>query len=85
MHGALTHTIGSEWHTLVSNGPAPVHVDLTSGDMVDTGKEYAFHVPGDGIVFGSSGRLTLASDGTELAFDGHAVLNTAEFCAALAP
>ena len=22
VHGALTHTIGSAWHTLVSNGPA---------------------------------------------------------------
>ena len=85
MHGALTHTIGSEWHTLVSNGPAPVHVDLSTGDMVDTGKEYAFHVPGDGIVFGESGRLTLASDGSELAFNGRSVLNVAELCAALAP
>jgi hypothetical protein len=53
--------------------------------MVDTGKEYAFHVPGDGIVFGASGRLTLAADGSELAFSGHSVLNTAGFCAALGP
>src|SRR3954452_12685641 len=37
VHGALTHTIFSAWHTLVSNGPAPVHIDLTSGQMVDTG------------------------------------------------
>jgi len=85
VHGALTHTIGSEWHTLVSNGPAPVHVDLPSGDMVDTGKEYAFHVPGDGIVFGADGRLTFAADGSELAFNGRSVLNVAELCAALAP
>jgi hypothetical protein len=85
VHGALTHTIGSAWHTLVSNGPAPVHVDLASGDMVVTGKEYAFHVPGDGIVFGVDGRLTLASDDTELAFAGHEVVNVTELCAALAP
>src|SRR5262249_48223180 len=37
IHGALTHTISSAWHTLVSNGPAPVHIDLTTGQMVDTG------------------------------------------------
>jgi hypothetical protein len=27
VHGALTHTIFSAWHTLVSNGPAPVHIE----------------------------------------------------------
>jgi hypothetical protein len=85
VHGALTHTIGSAWHTLVSNGPAPVHLDLVSGDMVLTGKEYAFHVPGDGVVFGVDGRLTFAADGTPLAFSGRSVLNVAELCAALAP
>lgn len=85
VHGALTHTIFSAWHTLVSNGPAPVHIDLASGQMVDTGKEFAFHVPGDAIVFGQSGRLTLAADGTELAFSGHSVVDTAALCAALAP
>ena len=85
VHGALTHTFGSAWHTLVSNGPAPVHVDLATGEMVDTGKEYAFHVPGDGVVFGADGRLTFAADGTELAFNGRQVLNVAELCAALAP
>ena len=26
VHGSLTHTIFSAWHTLVSNGPAPVHI-----------------------------------------------------------
>ena len=39
------------------------HVDLTTGNMVVTGKEFAFHVPGDGIVFGQDGRLTSAADG----------------------
>jgi len=85
VHGALTHTIYSAWHTLVSNGPAPVHIDLSTGQMVDTGKEYAFHVPGDAFVFGQSGRLTLAADGTELSFAGHSVVDTSALCAALAP
>ena len=85
IHGALTHTIFSAWRTLVSNGPAPVHIDLSDGQMVDTGKEFAFHVPGDAIVFGQSGRLTLAADGSELSFVGHSIVDTAALCAALAP
>src|SRR4051795_12886267 len=66
VHGSLVHTIFSAWHTLVSNGPAPVHIDLAGGQMVDTGKEFAFHVPGDGIVFGQSGRLLLSAPGRRL-------------------
>ena len=85
VHGALTHTIFSAWHTLVSNGPAPVHIDLASGQMVDTGMEYAFHVPGDGIVLGQSGRLVSAADGSELSFVGHSALDPASLCAALGP
>lgn len=85
VHGALVHTIFSAWHTLVSNGPAPVHVDLSTGQMIDTGKEVAFHVPGDGIVFGQAGRLVLAADGSELSFAGRSVVNTSELCAALSP
>jgi len=84
-HGSLTHTIFSAWHTLVSSGPAPVHIDLTTGEMVDTGLEVAFHVPGDGIVLGQSGRLTLAADNSQLAFNGHSVLDAQELCAALSP
>jgi hypothetical protein len=85
VHGSLTHTIFSAWHTLVSNGPAPVHIDLAGGQMIDTGKEFAFHVPGDGIVFGQSGRLVLAADGSQLSFAGNTVVDTAALCAALAP
>jgi hypothetical protein len=85
VHGALTHTLFSAWHTLVSNGPAPVHIDLATGQMVDTGMEYAFHLPGDGIVLGQSGRATFAADGTPLTFVGHSVLDAAALCAALAP
>jgi hypothetical protein len=85
VHGALTHTIFSPWHTLVSNGPAPVHIDLATGQMVDTGNEFAFHLPGDGIVLGQSGRMVSAADGTPLSFVGHSVLDAAALCAALAP
>ena len=85
VHGALVHTFFSAWHTLVSNGPAPVHVDLSTGQMVITGKETAFHVPGDGIVFGQDGRLILAADNGELSFAGNSVINTSELCAALGP
>lgn len=83
--GALTHTISSAWHSLSSNGPAPVHIALTTGHMVDTGKEFAFHVPGDGIVLGQDGRLTLAADGSQLSFAGNSVLNATALCVALAP
>src|SRR5262249_53238706 len=75
LDGALPPTISSAWHTLVSNGPAPVHVDLTTGQMVVTGMEFAFHLPGDGIVLGQSGRLTLAADNSQVAFSGHSVLD----------
>jgi hypothetical protein len=85
VHGALTHTIFSAWHTLSSNGPAPVHLDLRTGQMVDTGNEFAFHVPGDGIVLGQAGRLVLAADGSELSFNGNSVINSEGLCAALAP
>ena len=85
IHGALVHTIFSAWRTLVSNGPAPVHIDLSTGQMIVTGKEVAFHVPGDGIVFGQAGRLISAADGSELSFAGHSVTKVSELCAALSP
>src|SRR3954469_16800605 len=85
VHGSLSHTIFSAWHTLVSNGPAPVHIDLAGGQMVDTGKEFAFHVPGAGILFGQSGRLVLGADGTQISFAGNSVVDTAALCSALAP
>ena len=53
--------------------------------MIDTGKEFAFHVPGDGIVFGQAGRLIFAADGSELSFAGNLVVNTAALCQALSP
>jgi hypothetical protein len=53
--------------------------------MVDTGKEFWFHVPGDGIAFGQAGRLSLAADNSQLSFNGHSVVDIAALCAALAP
>jgi hypothetical protein len=85
VHGALTHTISSAWHTLNSNGPAPVQMDLATGETVLTGKEFAFHVPGDGIVLGMAGRLVLAADNTLLSFAGNMVTDTSTLCAALGP
>lgn len=85
VHGALTHTISSAWRTLTSNGPAPVHLDLDTGQMIDTGNEFAFHVPGEGIIFGQAGRLIFAADGSEISFSGNSVVNTAALCQALSP
>ena len=44
VHGALTHPIFGAWHTLSSNGPAPVHMESGSVEMVDTRKEFAFRL-----------------------------------------
>src|SRR3954469_22714623 len=85
IHGALTHTLFSHWHTLVSNGPAPVHVDLVGGQMVVTGNKYAFRGPGAGVVLGQSGRLVQAPDGSQLSFTGLSTLDAAVLCAALGP
>jgi hypothetical protein len=52
-----------------------VHIDLASGQMIDTGMEFSFHLPGQGIVLGQAGRLTLAADFSNLAFVGMSVLN----------
>jgi hypothetical protein len=87
VHGALTHTISrvGGTTTLTSNGPAPVHVDLVAGQMIETGMEFAFHVPGDGIVLGQAGRLVSTLDGTVLSFTGNSVTDVSALCAALAP
>lgn len=62
-----------------------MHVDLSASQMIDTGKEFAFHLPGDGIVLGQAGRLVLAADGSELSFAGHSVTNASALCATLSP
>ena len=87
VHGALTHTIfrvgGTT--TLTSNGPAPVHIDLAAGQMIDTGREFAFKVPGDGIVLGQAGRLVSTLDGSEISFAGNSVTDGSALCTALGP
>ena len=85
VHGALTHTISSAFRTLVTNGPAPVHIDLVAGTVATTGNEFTFHVPGDGIVFGQAGRLVSALDGSPLSFAGRSIVDAPALCAALAP
>jgi hypothetical protein len=85
VHGALIHTISSRYRTLVTNGPAPVHLDLTSGETVVTGNELSFHVPGAGIVFGQAGRLVVGPDGSELSFTGRSIVDAPSLCAALGP
>ncbi|HVI34679.1 MAG TPA: hypothetical protein VM684_00475 [Gaiellales bacterium] len=53
--------------------------------MVVTGNEYAFRVPGAGVVLGQSGRLVQAPDGSQLSFTGLSTLDAAVLCAALGP
>jgi len=83
-HGSLTHTVSSQWHTLTSNGPAPVHLDLATGLYTDTGKEFAFHVPGAGVVWAQNGRFVFGDIGV-ISYSGLNTLDTDALCAALAP
>ena len=83
-HGSLTHTVSSQWHTLTSNGPAPVHLDLATGLYTDTGKEFAFHVPGAGVVWAQNGRFDFGDIGV-ISYSGLNTLDTDALCAALAP
>jgi hypothetical protein len=87
VHGALTHSVFSSpgSRTLTANGPAPVHIDLASGQSVVTGNEEIFHLPGVKVVLGQAGRLTTTSDGAQLSFTGMSTVDTASLCAALAP
>src|SRR4051794_6609100 len=84
VHGSLTHTVSSAWHSLSSKGPAPVHIDLTAGVAVDTGKEFAFHVPGAGVVWAQNGRFVFGDTGL-ISYTGLNSLDTAALCAFLAP
>src|SRR5437764_2729608 len=82
-HGSLAHTVSSAWHTLSSKGPAPVHLDLTAGVAVDTGKEFAFHIPGAGVVWAQNGRFVFGDIGP-ISYSGLNSLDTAALCGALA-
>src|SRR3954447_3544332 len=84
IHGSLTHTVSSAWNTLTSKGPAPVHLDLTTGLSVDTGKEFAFHIPGSGVVWAQNGRFVFGDIGL-VSYSGLNTLDTIALCGALAP
>ena len=61
-------------------------VDLiAAGQMIDTGREFGFKVPGDGIVLGQAGRLVSTLDGSEISFAGNSVTDASALCAALGP
>jgi hypothetical protein len=62
--GILQHTISGPGGTLSSIGPAAVHIDLTTGVSTDTGMEFSFHVPGQGVVFAQAGNFSFLPDGT---------------------
>ena len=83
VHGSLAHTVSSAWHTLSSKGPAPVHIDLTTGVAIDTGKEFAFHIPGAGVVWAQNGRFVFGDIGL-ISYTGLNSLDTAALCGALA-
>ena len=83
IHGSLAHTVSSAWHTLSSKGPAPVHIDLTAGVAIDTGKEFAFHIPGSGVVWAQNGRFVFGDIGL-ISYTGLNSLDTNALCGALA-
>ena len=83
IHGSLAHTVSSAWHTLSSKGPAPVHIDLTAAVAIDTGKEFAFHIPGSGVVWAQNGRFVFGDVGL-LSYTGLNSLDTNALCGALA-
>jgi hypothetical protein len=84
VHGSLLHTLSSDAdHVLSSDGPAPVHMDLTSGQSVDTGLQFRFR-SADGVVLAAAGRLVSGPDGSPLSFAGLERVDPA-LCTALAP
>ena len=82
VHGSLSHTVSSAWQSLFSKGPAPVHIDLTAGLAVDTGKEFAFHIPGSGVVWAQNGRFVFGDIGL-ISYTGLNTLDTSALCTAL--
>jgi hypothetical protein len=82
IHGSLTHTVSSAWHSLSSKGPAPVHIGLTKGVAIDTGKEFAFHIPGAGVVWAQNGRFVFGDIGL-ISYTGLNTLDASALCAAL--
>ena len=87
IHGALFHTLSGPTGSLTSNGPAPVHIDLTTGTATDTGNEYHFQLVGQGVVLAGTGRLVFDSSGNPILQTGYTVDpdRIAALCAALGP
>ena len=87
IHGALLHTLSGPGGTVTSNGPAPVHIDLTSGTAADTGNEYHFNLAGQGVVLAGTGRLVFDSSGNPILQTGYTIDpdRVAALCAALGP
>lgn len=85
VHGALIHTLSGPGGTLSTNGPAPVHMDLTTGVATDTGNEYHFNLAGSGVVLAGTGRLGIDSNENVVEQTGYTVApdRIAALCAAL--
>jgi hypothetical protein len=85
--GALTHSLTSAWASISTNGPAPVHVDLSTGNSVDTGNEFHFTLAGAGVVLAGAGRLVLDAQNVEISYSGLNVPadRVGALCAALGP
>ena len=66
--GILQHTISGPGGTLSSIGPATVHLDPNTGVMTDTGMEFSFHVPGQGVVLAQAGKFSFLPDGTVISY-----------------
>ena len=81
VHGALAYTIFSAWHTLASNGPAPVHLDLSTARWPSPASRPPSTFRAMESSFGPDGRLVLAADGRELPFAGNSIVSTQELCA----
>lgn len=73
IHGALIHTLSGPAGTLSTTGPAPVHIDLATGTVADTGNEYHFNLAGHGVVLAGTGRLVFDNNGNPIVQTGYTV------------
>jgi hypothetical protein len=85
--GALLHTLSSPWASISTNGPAPVHIDLSTGQQTITGNEFHFTLQGAGVVLAGAGRLVLDSQNVQISYSGLNVPadRIGALCAALGP
>jgi hypothetical protein len=85
--GALLHTLSSAWKSISTNGPAPVHVDLATGQQTTTGNEFHFTLAGAGVVLAGAGQLVVDGQDVEVSYLGLNVPadRIPALCAALGP